>query len=165
MKHRCKAVETDVPADAARRGLLLGLLSAYTISLIPWATAQPVANPSEGAFMALSAILAGRQSLDVVQARRLYDALVADDPGFPTAAQALLSLINERKIDPLQLQKTLAALPRTIVAAWYMGIVGGGEKARCLAYETALNAVAVADVLKPPTYAYGSYGSWTKKPI
>ena len=58
----------------------------------------------------------------------------------------------------------LATLPRKIVSAWFLGIVGSGEQARCIAYETALNAVIVADVLKPPTYAYGVYGSWEKKP-
>jgi hypothetical protein len=58
----------------------------------------------------------------------------------------------------------LAPLPRRIVTAWYLGVVGEGEHARVVAFETALNAVAVADVLKPPTYCYGAYGSWTKKP-
>ncbi len=45
-----------------------------------------------------------------------------------------------------------------------MGIVGSKQRARCLAFETALNAEIVADVLKPPTYAYGPYGSWGRKP-
>jgi hypothetical protein len=172
MNHPGKVVENHGPSNLTRRTLLVGLLSAYSASLIPWALAQPVANVERGAFLALSAILAGRQALDAVQAKRLYDALTADDPGFPAAARALLALINERKIDPLQLQKVLdaehsplAALPRKIVTAWFMGIVGSGEHARCIAYETALNAVIVEDVLKPPTYAYGVYGSWAKKPL
>lgn len=59
----------------------------------------------------------------------------------------------------------LKLVPWQIVTAWYMGIVGDGAKARCLAYETALNAQVVADVLKPPTYADGAYGSWARKPI
>ncbi len=164
------AAHGDQP-NARCRTLLAGLLSAYTASLIPWALAQPVAAADQGAFLALSAILAGRQALDSAQAKRLYDALQADDPGFPAAAQALLALINQRRIDPLQLQQVLdteksplAPLPRAIVSAWYLGIVGGGKRARTLAYETALNAAAVADILKPPTYCYGVYGSWTKKP-
>ncbi|WP_238552214.1 sorbitol dehydrogenase family protein [Herminiimonas sp. CN] len=163
--------------DPARRTLLAGLLSAgllsaYTASLIPWALAQPAADLDHGAFLAVSALLAGRQSLDAAQATRLYGALSADDPGFPAATRALLALLNERQIDLLQLQQVLdaehsplAALPRKIVTAWFMGIVGSGAKVRCLAYETALNAVVVADKLKPPTYAYGVYGSWAKKPL
>lgn len=158
--------------DPTRRLLLFGLVSAYTASLIPWALAQEASDADNGAFLALSAILAGRQSLDTAQANRLYAALVADDPGFPAAAKSLLDTIESRKIDPIQLQNILddeksplSPLPRRIVTAWYMGIVGDGAAARALAFETALNAQAVADVLRPPTYAYGAYGSWAAKPI
>lgn len=154
-----------------RRAVLGGLLGAYAASLIPWALAQPVVNAEQGAFLGVSAILAGRQTLDAAQASRLYDALVADDPGFPAAAHALLTLINNRKIDPADLHQVLtdeksplAAVAQNIARAWFMGIVGSGERARALAYEDALNARIVQDFLKPPTYAYGAYGSWTKKP-
>jgi hypothetical protein len=159
------------PPSAQRRAVLGGMLSVFAASFVPWALAQPVLDAARGAFLALSALLAGRQSLDQVQARRLYDALHADDPGFPADVQSLLALVNQRSIDPLHLQQVLdaeqaalAPLPRKIVSAWYLGIVGSGEHARCLAFETALNAAVVADVLKPPTYAYGAYGSWAKKP-
>lgn len=157
--------------DPGRRRVLATLLTAYTASLIPWALGQPADDADRGAFLAASAILAGRQALDAVQSKRLYDALAADDAGFPVAVRALLALMSERKIDPLQLQHVLdsetsplAALPRKIVTAWYLGIVGENERARCVAFETALNAVIVSDVLKPPTYAYGVYGSWARKP-
>ncbi|MET2831443.1 sugar dehydrogenase complex small subunit [Mesorhizobium shangrilense] len=159
------------PPNPTRRLLLFGLVSAYTASLIPWALAQEVTDADTAPFLALSAILAGRQSLDSAQALRLYKALVADDQGFPAAVKSLLDMIEQRKIDPMQLQTTLdteksplSTLPGRIVTAWYLGIVGDGANARCLAFETALNAQAVADVLKPPTYAYGSYGSWARKP-
>jgi hypothetical protein len=165
------AVEGVAPLDLARRRVLASLLTAYTASLIPWALAQPAADADRGAFLAVSAILAGRQSLDAAQATHLYEALAGEDTGFPASVRALLALINERSIDPLQLQSVLdtehsplAVLPRTIVTAWYLGIVGEGERARCVAYETALNAVIVEDVLKPPTYCHGVYGSWAKKP-
>lgn len=152
--------------------MLASLLTTYTASLIPWALAQSVDDPDQGAFLAVSAIIAGRQSLDASQAKRLYDALSADDKDFPAMTRELLTVINQRKIDPLQLQQILdreksplAEVPRKIATAWFLGIVGGGAKARCLAYETALNAIIVSDVLKPPTYAYGVYGSWIAKPI
>lgn len=165
------AADRADPVDPSRRRLLAGLLTAYTASLIPWALAQPSPRADLGAFTALSAILVGRQALDAAQTARLYDALVAAHPNFPADVQALLTLINERHIAPLQLQgvldgehSPLAPLPRAIVGAWALGVVGSGEGARCVAYETALNAVIVADVLKPPTYAYGAYGSWSAKP-
>jgi len=159
------------PVDPSRRRLLAGLLTAYTASLIPWALAQPAPRADLRAFTAISAILVGRQALDAAQTVRLYDALAATHPNFAADVQALLTLINERHIDPLQLQgvldgehSPLAPLPRSIMSAWALGVVGSGENARCVAYETALDAVIVVDVLKPPTYAYGAYGSWTGKP-
>lgn len=163
----------DVAApNFSRRTLLAALLSASTAALIPWALAAPVADAGSGAFLALSALIAGRQSLDARQAQRLYAALTADDAQFGASAQALLTLINERHLDLALLQKTLddeqsplAALPRKVANAWFLGIVGSGAKARCLAFETALNNVMVADVLQPPSYAYGAYGSWTAKPL
>jgi hypothetical protein len=146
-------------------------MMAYTASLIPWALAQPVANDDMAAFLALSAIIAGRQSLDQALAKRLYEALTKDDPNFSASTRRLLTLINDRKIDPLQLQglldnekSPLAPIPRKIATAWLMGIVSSGKTVRALAYENALNAVIVADMLKPPTYCYGVYGSWAQKP-
>ena len=101
----------------------------------------------------------------------LFKALVEQDPGFAQSSKDLLALINERQLEPMHLQKTLddeksalAGVPRKIATAWFMGVVGSGAQARCLAYEHALNAQIVADVLKPPTYAYGVYGSWARNP-
>lgn len=166
------ATPADDPADPSRRRLLVGLLTAYTASLIPWALAQPAPHADRGAFAALSAILVGRPALDAAQTVRLFDALAADDAHFPTDVQTFLTLINQRQIDPLQLQNVLdtehsplAPLPRKIMSAWCLGVVGSAEAARCINYENALNALVVADVLKPPTYAYGTYGSWAKQPI
>ena len=152
--------------------VLAGLLSVSAAALIPWALAEPVADAEQGAFLGVSAMLVGRQVLDPVLTRRLYDALVAQDAAFPANVRALLALINGQGLqaDGLQAaldaaQSPLAALPRQIASAWYLGIVGTGEAAVCVAYEQALNAAVVADVLKPPTYSYGAYGSWARKPI
>jgi hypothetical protein len=171
--------EIDMRADVAhdriagptRRLVLRGFVAAYVASRIPWALAQSVASADIAPFMALSALLAGRQSLDAAQGQRLFAALVADDPGFPAAAKSLLDTIEAQKLDPATLQQALdaeksalAPIPRRVMIAWYLGIVGSGDKARCIAFETALNAELVADVLKPPTYSYGAYGSWARKP-
>ena len=72
--------------DRARRLVLAGVAGAYAGSLIPWALAQPVRGAEHGAFVAVSAILVGRPSLDAALAERLYDALVADDASFPAGA-------------------------------------------------------------------------------
>ena len=160
------------PLNPGRRMVLAGLLSASAAALIPWALAEPVANAEQGAFLGVSAMLVGRQVLDPVLAKRLYEALVAQDAAFPANVRALLALINAQGLQAAGLQQALdtaqsplAALPRQIASAWYLGIVGTGEAAVCVAYEQALNAAVVADVLKPPTYSYGAYGSWARKPI
>jgi hypothetical protein len=157
--------------DPVRRALLTSLLAASAASVIPPAFAAPAAGAAQDAFVSASKILTGRPSLDAAQASRLYEALVNDDPQFPTGRQALVTLIEQRKIDPLQLQHVLdsenspvAALPRKIATAWYIGVVGDGEKARCITFETNLTNVIVSDKLKPPSYCYGGYGSWTEKP-
>ena len=46
-----------------------------------------------------------------------------------------------------------------------LGDVGAGDTATCITYTNALMNVAVSDVLRPPSYAYGPYGSWAAKPI
>ena len=157
--------------DPHRRELLIGLTATYLFSYVPTAIAQPTDAASRDAFMAVSRILTGRPSLDADQAARLYEALVADAPGFSADVQALRSFIDERKIDPAHLQATLdaeqsplTAVPRNIVKAWYTGIVGEAERARCVTFETSLMHVAVADRLNPPSYCYGSYGSWMDQP-
>ena len=132
---------------------------------------SPHSTRNEPAFLAVSAILAGRQSLDVAQARRLYDALVADDPGFPASVRALLALITSA-VSSCQSCKA-CSIPSTLhwrlcrAGSFLPGFSASSEKESVLvviAFETALNAVIVEDVLKPPTYCYGVYGSWAKKP-
>ncbi|WFR77497.1 MULTISPECIES: sorbitol dehydrogenase family protein [Janthinobacterium] len=160
------------PLNPGRRMVLAGLLSVSAAALIPWALAEPVANAEEGAFLAVSAVLVGRQALDPDLAQRLYKALVAQDAAFPAHVRTLLALINAQGLKSAGMQAALdaaqspvAALPRQIASAWYLGIVGTGEAAVCVAYEEALNAAVVADVLVPPSYSYGAYGSWARKPI
>ncbi|NLY57796.1 MAG: hypothetical protein GX071_04635, partial [Gammaproteobacteria bacterium] len=99
--------DVATPPVIPRRVVLAGLLTAYTASLIPWAVAQSAPDADRGNFMALSALIAGRQSLDTALALRYYDALVSVDVDFPAAVSELLALINQQQIDPLQLQALL----------------------------------------------------------
>lgn len=176
MADRSIAGRETEPANPERRRVLIGFLTAVTASFIasqiPWALAAPVKSAAHGAFVAVSAILVGRRVLDAGLTIRLYDALVAVAPHFAADVRALLALIEKRQIDPAKLQSVLdteksplAPLPRKIMRAWCLGLVGEGETTRCIAYENAMDAVMVSDVLKPPTYAYGPYGSWSQPPI
>jgi len=157
--------------DPVRRVLLTSLLAASAASVIPPAFAVPTGDAAQDAFLSASQILTGQSSLDPGQASLLYSALIADDAQFAGGVQALAKILGQPNIDLLQLQRVLdnenspvAALPRKIATAWYTGIVGEGEKARCITYETALMNGIVADKLQPPSYCFGAPGSWVEKP-
>lgn len=165
------ATEPSTTAGLSRRVVLAGLVTAYTASLIPWALAESAPDVDRGNFLILSALIAGREGLDNELAIRYYDALLENDEGFPAAVSAILTLVNQHRIDPLKLQAfldesrpELAAVPRRIATAWFLGVVESVDGARVLAYEEALNAQLVSDVLMPPSYCYGGYGSWAQEP-
>jgi hypothetical protein len=161
--------------DSRRRLILAGLVAAYGSSFIPWARAQQVGAASvtmPESFMQVSKILTGQASLDSKHAARLYQALVSDDAAFGERHRLLLAYIDAHKASPMQLQamldaekSPLATVPRRIVTAWYTGIVGEGERAKCIMFETNLLNVLTADKLRPPSYSYGVYGSWAAKPV
>jgi len=120
------AADPAAACAVTRRRMLAAFVTTYTASLIPWAAAQPTRGLEHAAFLAVSAILVGRKVLDDAQATRLYNALTQDDAGFPNAIHPLLTLLEERKIDPMRLQSVLDAehsplvsLPRRIAVTPY----------------------------------------------
>lgn len=159
-------------ADPSRRVVLAGMAATVAVTLLPLARAQGAPDTAAyEAFLAMSAIVVGPRTLDPRLAQRLFDALQSNDPSFTTSLKALAKIVDGQHPGPSNLQQMLnadhpelALLPRQIASAWFMGIIGGGDKARCVAYESALSSVIVSDILKPPTYAYGPYASWAAKP-
>ncbi|MDB5900821.1 MAG: Membrane bound containing D-sorbitol dehydrogenase [Ramlibacter sp.] len=158
------------PALIGRRMLVATLAGSVLSQVVPAAHAQPDADALK-AFIALSRFLTGRGELDADQARQLHEALHAQAGDFDADARALLVLIAERKLAIGRLQLTLdteasrlAPLPRKIVSAWYTGIVGEDERARCVLFETSLMYAAVKDRLTPPSYCHGPHASWASPP-
>lgn len=156
-----------------RRQLVGGLLVAGAVQMVPWAVAvSPSPSPSASpAFMALSRYLTERDDLNPHLAARMQAALQGLDSAFATRADALWQWIDSNRVALADLnarlkadKPELAALPGQVMQAWYLGIVGGGLQTRVVAYEYALNAQLVSDKLKPPTYSYGTHGSWTRNP-
>ncbi|SDY51064.1 Membrane bound FAD containing D-sorbitol dehydrogenase [Collimonas sp. OK242] len=128
--------------------------------------------PAKDAFLQISLLLSGHAELPPAQTERLYQALGAADANFAVQVQALQAFIAERKLNAASLQAALdseqaafTALPRRILLSWYVGVVGSGAKAKCVAYEDALMNLAVSDQLRPPSYAYGAYGTWSAQPV
>lgn len=121
--------------------------------------------------MALSQYLTARNDLSAKLGARMQAALQALDSQFSAQADALWSWIQSQNIALDQLharlkaeKPDLAAVPAQVMQVWYLGIAGSGAHTRVVAYEFALNAQTVSDKLKPPTYSYGVYGSWTANP-
>lgn len=132
------------------------------------ATPNPAPSPD---FLEISRFLTGHATLDASLAARLYGAFLALDAGFAARAAALAAYIKTSGVTPTALQKALDAdksavadLPRQLMQGWMLGIVGSGEKARCVAYEDSLANVAALPYVRPPSFAYGTYGSWAVRP-
>jgi hypothetical protein len=167
--------ETEVGSNGGqpglpRRAVFASIAIGYAASYLPqaWAAAP---SPGYEAFVAVSKYLTGHPVLDGALAARAFSALVADDKDFAGQVEKLNTLISAQTPDPLTLQSSLdgsksalATVPRKIVKAWYLGVVGDGERARCIAFENNLTNRAVADHLRPPSYCFGAYGSWAQKP-
>ena len=153
-----------------RRHLLGGALAVSMVQMAPlsWAAAPAGASSS---FMALSQYLTARSDLHPKLAARMQAALQALDGQFNAQVDALWSWIDSQQVALNDLtarvkaeRPELAGVPVQVMQVWYLGVAGSGTKARAVTYEFALNAQTVSDKLKPPTYAYGSYGSWTSNP-
>lgn len=171
-------VPPPVP-NPGRRLLLASILASYASSFIPWSLAgaqTPASAPTSAnmpdEFVSVSRLITGRATLDPAQARRLYDGLVATMPSFAEQLTALAAFIASNKPTAHDLQAQLdtakapfAKLPTDIATAWYVGVVGSGAAARCVTFESSLMNTVVADRLKPPSYAYGPYGSWGRNPL
>lgn len=170
---------TTTPAFPAfglnRRHLLGGFIAAAAVQVLPWAKAAEAlaGGPAAAspAFLALSGYLTERDDLSTSLAARMQAALQSLNAEFATQADALWQWVDSSKVTLAELntrlkaeKPELAAVPGQIMQVWYMGIAGSGTKTRVVAYEYALNAQTVADKLKPPTYSYGTYGSWTSNP-
>lgn len=154
----------------SRRHLLGGAVAAGMAQLIPgsWAAA-----PAAGAdsFMALSRYLTERDDLRLALGTRLLAALNELDGKFGDKLEALWKWISTNQVALADLnarlkaeQPDLADVPMNVMQVWYQGIAGSGTATRVVAYEYALNAQVVADRLRPPSYVYGTYGSWTSNP-
>jgi len=178
MDIRHPTVDGKPPApDTTRRLLLAGILSGYVCSFLSLpsafadAPAEAASKASEN-FLTLSRLLTGHAQLEPQQADRLYAAFLAVEPEFEAQLKLLADFIAAGKLEAGALQAALdaqktafAKLPARIMTAWYVGVVGSGKAARCVTYETSLMHLAVADRLKPPSYAYGPYGSWGRNPL
>lgn len=156
----------------SRRSLLRGSvtlgLAALVSGVVPWQSAMASAQ-SDADFAALSQFLVSRP-VSAVLAARYYAALDKRAPNFATNVIALKQLVAERGLkhvdDYLALadaDPSLKATATSIIAAWYLGIVGEPADAELISYSEALMYRPTHGTLIIPTYG-GGPDSWGPKP-
>ncbi|MDN7879649.1 sugar dehydrogenase complex small subunit [Burkholderia aenigmatica] len=159
-------------AGITRRAALKVMAAALTqVGLLTAAPGYAFAQqPSLDAktFLALSQALTGHTNLDPMTARRLIDAFHRTDAGFAARAAALAQRMRAGQT-PAQLLADAdgAGLHDTalaIVAAWYTGTVGHGQKAVMVTYADALMYGTVHDGMSAPTYCSNGPLWWTAEP-
>ena len=157
-----------------RRSFLVGLAGgAATLSL-------PLAGPvlaQEGEstltrFLDVSRLLTRRRALDAVLARRIYEELNRVVPRFDYRIDAMRRFIDMQGIIDVEVlaaglareDRDLAGLLKTILSAWYTGVVGDGANAKLVAYANALMFDTVRDVVVVPSYCSAAPDYWTARP-
>jgi hypothetical protein len=157
----------------SRRRLLQGMGALAALTVIP--AFPSYANASDdSSFTKLSTLLTGKSQLPENFTRVLLAAFSRIDSSFSSKTSRLQQWIEHNTVSANEISSKLAAdpsvadlahLPTDILTGWYLGVVGKGDNAICVAYIEALANQVVADKLRPPTYAYGAYGSWAAQPL
>jgi len=149
----------------------IGLLSGSSSIQAQTAAAGNAVDsaPNTTAFLALSQALTGHADLNPETATRIAAAMRDTYPDFSSHADKLTALVQAGQpasallaaasSDPALHDTALA-----IVAAWYTGTIGKGQKAIVVSYADALMYQPVRDALPVPTYC--SFGPlwWTGQP-
>lgn len=155
----------------SRRDILTGI-SLLALGPMTGLAPMPALAAEDADFIAVSRSLVGDHPMTPAYSAALLAALRKAVPGFDMNLATLRQRIGEGPVDGATLQARLAGaeepvakLPQTILTGWYLGVAGAGESAICVAYVDAFANQEVADVLRPPSYAYGAYGSWAQPPV
>jgi len=161
--------------DTRRRHTLLGVIGLW---VAPWASAWSEIvgkNPSAASsgamrFIEFSKLATGRPNLDPAVGATLFAALVAQDRAFGTKLAALDEFAQSRKITDIEtLDTALQGNPMrghllNIIAAWYIGAVGEGPRAKEVTYLGALMYEPSADGSHNPGFCAGATNSWGSLP-
>lgn len=172
MDQKQASIQAQSPAGFSRRNLLHGSVALGLLGLVggllPWQSVL-AADESTADFIALSQFLVSRP-VNPVLAGRYYAALAKRAPNFAGNAAALKQLIAEKSLkhvdEYLALATPDASLMETatsIIAAWYLGIVGEAADAELVAFSEAMMYLPTHGTLIVPTYGSGP-DTWGPKP-
>ncbi|MGO1298573.1 MAG: sugar dehydrogenase complex small subunit [Vibrio sp.] len=155
--------------DKTRRNIIKGLASTSLLSFLPAfnVMADALSDDVPAAFISVSKTLTGRESLSDVLGECFYHALQATQSNFSNQVMALEKELSQ--LEPKNYTEKLSSqaqkTAKTILSAWYTGIVGEGPSAQVIAYRHALEFSAVDDVLTPRSYCPNKPGFWAAKPV
>lgn len=175
----CKSQQTLSSYGLVRRNVLFASAAGVALIATGGLSAALAADAPSSAlvtpppdFQAVSAYLTGEAHLDAGLSARLYAGLLTADAQLPATLNALAQAISRHAGPPEALDAALtSADPKLVVAAkqiltaWTLGVTGTGVQARCLAFDDALSYRFVSDKTRPPSYAYGQYGTWSAQPV
>lgn len=171
MNKKSPHLETSAQ-QMSRRKLLKGVASIGLLSLVAPlplsvmaqepATADPVSL-----FTLVSERLTEQQGLSPILSERFFQALQERNPDFESDLKTLVKEMAQIETHLLATTLTPAAqtTAKTIISAWYTGIIGTGTDAQVLTYRHALQFNAVDDVLEIRSYCPNKPGFWAAKPI
>ncbi|MEG3133610.1 sorbitol dehydrogenase family protein [Rouxiella sp. T17] len=122
------------------------------------------------AFIKLSRLLTGHNSLDVQLGERLYLALCQHDGQFSAQVKQLIAFAEQNNIPDVEtLDEKLKQQPlhepmMSIIKAWYSGVIEPGYHARVYGYQQALMYQVSRDGMVIPTYAHNGPDYWVANP-
>lgn len=122
-------------------------------------------------FISVSQTLTGKPELNPTLALALYNAMLKNAADLDLQVSKLQTALAQAEVlaqgDKTAFSDTQKAehgLSQALLQGWYLGTVGKGKKAVCVAYMDTLSNRSVADVLVPPSFSYGPCGTWSAKP-
>ncbi|ERK09062.1 2-Keto-D-gluconate dehydrogenase, membrane-bound, gamma subunit [Pantoea sp. AS-PWVM4] len=150
----------------SRRRLLQGMgilsLGAMCNSLFP-ARALAADQLADSGFLQVSQFLVSRPCGPLL-GQRYYDALTRHDAQFSQKLSSLKTLLQQRNFS--HVDDFLAAFTadnsdwqtaKTLISAWYTGVVGSGSDLELIAYADAMMYLPTKDILVVPTYGGGPF--------
>jgi len=163
-QHASAPSGVPLPPSLSRRRLLGAACAGAAAGAFLLTPLRPLWASSPDAldtFMAVSERLTGHDDLDGKLGESLYAALAGRDAAF---AASLAGLQAGLATNPPALDEGQQARARTILSAWYLGLVGSGPAATVVSYRDALMFAPVAGALTPRASCFGNPGSWAEKP-
>jgi len=122
------------------------------------------------AFIRLSRLLTGHNSLDIQLGERLYSAMCQQNAQFAGWVKQLSDYVQQNNIPDVEtLDEKLKQQPlhepmMAIVKAWYSGVIEPGYHATVYGYQQALMYQIPRDGMVIPTYAHNGPDYWVANP-